>query len=62
MMDAYDLWRQHDDAMEAELEKLPVCSHCGEPIQDDYYFEIDGEIYCEEHMVELFRKDTDSYC
>ena len=52
----------HDAEQEAALEKLPVCSFCGEPIQDDYYFEIDGEIYCEEHMIELFRKDTDSYC
>lgn len=62
MMDAYDLWRQRDDEMEAELEKLPVCSHCGDPIQEEYYFEIDGEMYCEDCMNDLFKRYTDSYC
>lgn len=33
-----------------ELEKLPKCIECGEPIQTEYYFEIDGELYCEECM------------
>jgi hypothetical protein len=51
-----------DDARkEKELEKMPKCSHCGQPIQDDYLFDIDGELYCEEHAMELFRKDVTYY-
>ena len=51
-----------DDARkEAELKKMPKCSHCKEHIQDDYLFDIEGELYCEEHAHELFRKDTADY-
>ncbi len=45
---------------DAELEKLPKCSECGEPIQSDYYWEFDGELYCESclrehrHSVDLY--------
>jgi hypothetical protein len=62
MKDNYDLWVEHDLEQERMLEGLPVCKYCGDPIQDEHYYEIDGEIYCEEHMIELFRRDTDSYC
>lgn len=51
-----------DDARkERELEMLPKCSYCGEAIQDDNLFDIEGTIYCEEHAMELFRKDTADY-
>ena len=39
-----------DAAREAELAKLPKCCECGEPIQTDCYFEIDGDLYCEDCM------------
>lgn len=52
---------RHDARQEAELEKMPKCSHDNEPIQDGYLFDIDGELYCEEHAFELFRKDTADY-
>ena len=61
-MDNYSLWERHDAEQERKLSRLPKCKYCGQPIQDDHYFEIDGEIYCEEHMIELFRKNTDDYC
>lgn len=50
-----------DTRKEKELERLPKCSHDNEPIQDGYLFDIDGELYCEEHAFELFRKDTVDY-
>lgn len=46
---------------EAELERLPRCSYCNQPIQDGYLFDIEGELYCEEHAMELFRKDVADY-
>lgn len=52
---------QHSAALEEKLKTMPKCSHCHNHIQDDYLFDIDGEIYCEEHALELFRKDVSNY-
>ena len=38
----------HDREQADRLDRLPKCAHCGEPIQDDYCYEYEGEIYCEE--------------
>lgn len=54
----------YDDAdyERAEAEKeLPVCSECGEPIQDDYYYFINDEILCEECLITNYRKSVDDY-
>lgn len=42
---------------EAELEKLPKCSECGEPIQTDTYYEFNDELYCE-HCLGNHRHST----
>lgn len=54
---------RYDAEQEEALKKLPQCCQCekDEYIQDDHYFLIEGDIYCEEHMIENFRKDTESY-
>lgn len=52
---------QHSAALEEKLKTMPVCSHCHKHIQDDYLFDIDGDLYCEEHALELFRKDIEGY-
>lgn len=55
------------DAMNYELEqeswlaKRPVCEICGEPIQDDYLYDIDGVIHCEECMKDEYRKCAEDY-
>lgn len=41
----FDRW---DAEQQAALNKLPKCSECGEPIQDDCYYEINGECVCPE--------------
>ena len=38
----------YDREQADRLDRLPKCAHCGEPIQDDYGYEYEGEIYCEE--------------
>lgn len=43
--DNYDLWVQHEQDREAELERCPECSYCGEKISDAFAFRIDGEWY-----------------
>ena len=50
-----------DAEQEDKLEKLPKCCLCDEPIQDDHLFDIDGDLFCEECMIENFRKSVDSY-
>lgn len=37
---------------EALLESRPVCDCCGEHIQDDYYYRIGTEIWCQECLDE----------
>ena len=51
-----------DDARkEAELEKMPKCSYCRQPIQDDYLYEINDELICEECLNQNFRKNTEDF-
>lgn len=52
---------RYDAEQEAELKKMPKCSYCKEHIQEGFLWEIEGELYCEEHAHELFRKDTADY-
>lgn len=59
--DNYDQWTAHEAEQEKLLEKLPVCRCCGEHIQDDHYFYIDGVIYCEDCLNEKFRRDIEDY-
>ena len=50
------------DSEEAEWESgLPKCDKCGKPIQDDIYFEIYGEILCEDCVHYLYAKYTADY-
>lgn len=51
----------YDAECYAEESKLPKCSCCGEPIQDDYYFEINDEIICESCLIDNHRKRTEDY-
>lgn len=41
--------------------RLPVCDCCGEVINDDFYWEIDGEILCEDCLNERYRHYTDDF-
>ena len=52
---------RYDAERHAEESKLPKCSCCGEPIQDDYYFEINDETICESCLIDNHRKRTEDY-
>lgn len=54
--DNYDLWLAHEAESEEELENCPLCDCCGERIQDEHYYDINGEYYCEECLIENFRR------
>lgn len=60
--DNYDRWEAHDAERQKELEKLPRCSECDEPIQTDKCYEVNGELICPDCMEQNHRKWTDDYC
>ena len=52
---------RYDADREKQLEKLPRCSECDEPIQDDSCYEINDELICEDCMDGNHRKWVDDY-
>ena len=59
--DNYDLWEAHDRQQAKQLEELPVCEICGEPIQDDHLYLINDEFVCPDCLDREFKKRTDDY-
>jgi len=59
--DAERDFARHDMEQARREARLPVCEEkkCRKRIQDDYYFEIDGEILCEDCMIRRYRKYTE---
>jgi formylmethanofuran dehydrogenase subunit E len=52
---------EREDKAERWLSTLPICSECGEPIQDDECFEINGELVCPECLVEHHQRRTEDF-
>lgn len=59
--DAIDHYNAYEARRERELRKYPKCSYCGDPITDDYLFDINGVLYCETCMNNWLRKDVEDY-
>ena len=59
--DYIDLHYQHEAEQERILDRLPSCDYCGEKITDEYYFDINGDVICEECLHDNFRKAVDCY-
>ena len=59
--DNYSQWKAHEREQEFWLARRPVCSFCGEPIQDDELWEINGELYHTECAECEFKKCTEDY-
>ena len=57
--DYLDHWSEHNRQQEEALKNLPKCEYCGKEIQDEYCFEINDEIICEDCLMENFRKSTE---
>lgn len=54
----YEKYSAHQ---ERELQKLPKCSECGNPIMSDECWVIEDEIYCPDCAEDLFCKCTEDY-
>lgn len=52
-------FERHDREQANRLAKLPECDYCNDPIQDDFYYEINGENICEHCLDRFFRKEVD---
>jgi formylmethanofuran dehydrogenase subunit E len=59
--DNYDLWERHEAEAERRLARLPKCVCCGEPIQDEYLFEINDELICIDCMNTYYKKETEYF-
>ena len=59
MIDNYDLWLHHERQQERQLDKLPKCDCCSRAIQDDYFFDVYGDAYCEKCATKLFRRNIE---
>lgn len=47
--------------LEREMEKYPECACCGKRIIDDFLFYIEGETYCEDCMLDEYRRPIDDF-
>ena len=56
MEDNYSMWERHEQKQEKWLDSRPLCSCCNEPIQEDYYYEINEEKICEECLRINFKR------
>ena len=61
MCDAYEMWRYKEIEHERKLVRLPICCHCGERIQDENLFDINGALFHEECARGEFLKWTEDY-
>ncbi len=53
-------FHRHDAEQEEELKKLPVCSECGEHIQQDMAVYINCEWLCDS-CLDSYRRDVENY-
>lgn len=61
MKDNLDFWQDHDDAQERALSRLPKCSVCKDPTQDDFCYRINGKFICDDCLYKKFRVSVDDF-
>ena len=59
--DPLEDFNQYDAEQQRDLDKLPKCDYCGHTITDEYLYEINDELICEECLNDNFRKSVDDY-
>ena len=58
--DNYDMFLEHQASEDDRIARLPVCEWCGEPIQDEKFYKVDGEYICRSCMDECL-VDTEDF-
>lgn len=51
-----DVFERREQRNAERLKELPICHACGEHIQGDYRYRIDGVVYCEDCMRDIFEE------
>ena len=46
------------EQLEQAAAQLPKCDYCGKPL-DDHYYDINGDIVCEDCLWDNFRKNVE---
>ena len=59
--DYNDLLNAYEAEQEKRLARCPICAYCKEPIQDEFLYDIDGELYHEECVKDLWMHSTENY-
>ena len=59
--DNMDAWDRYDDERSEELDRLPVCDNCENPIQEEKFFYYRGDKICRECMETHFEVWTEDY-
>ena len=52
---------RHDAEQQREMDKLPECNECGQPITDECCWEINDELICNACLLVNHRKFTDDF-
>lgn len=58
--DSYDMWEHREIELELQRVRRPVCEDCGEHIQDETAFLINGCWFCEKCM-DNYREIVEDY-
>lgn len=59
--DNYSQWKNHERQQEAWLARRPVCYECGEHIQNEDCWELNGELICTDCLETNHKKHTEDY-
>lgn len=59
--DNTDLFNRYDAERQRELDRLPDCGYCDEPIQSEECYEINGELVCPDCLDDNHKKRTEDY-
>lgn len=54
-------FHRYDAEQQNKLNNLPRCSECNEPIQDEFCYEVNDELICDECMRKNHRKSVDNF-
>lgn len=54
-------FHRYDAEQQRMLDRLPKCSECGEPIQDEFCYEVNDELVCDKCMNTYHRKSVDDF-
>lgn len=53
--DNFGIWAAHEAHRASEAARRPVCAWCGEPIQEDYGYRMEGEVVCSDCIQDWLR-------